>query len=103
MATAETLVTVVSPGVQTTVQDVDGRCGLWDVGVPPSGGILVAKRSIWVVGPSDPVTGSPARVANTWPPAMHGLPLNAGNSAAPTLISGPRVRTSASMALRTTW
>jgi urea carboxylase len=30
-------VTVVSPGVQTTVQDVDGRGGLWDVGVPPSG------------------------------------------------------------------
>jgi urea carboxylase len=30
-------VTVVSAGVQTTVQDVDGRSGLWDVGVPPSG------------------------------------------------------------------
>lgn len=30
-------VTVVSPGVQTTVQDVPGRAGLWDVGVPPSG------------------------------------------------------------------
>jgi urea carboxylase len=37
MATTRTLVTVVSPGVQTTLQDVDGRCGLWDVGVPPSG------------------------------------------------------------------
>jgi len=30
-------VTVVSPGVQTTIQDVDGRQGMWDVGVPPSG------------------------------------------------------------------
>lgn len=29
--------TVLSPGVQTTVQDVEGRSGLWDVGVPPSG------------------------------------------------------------------
>jgi urea carboxylase len=29
--------TVVSPGLQTTVQDVAGRTGLWDVGVPPSG------------------------------------------------------------------
>jgi urea carboxylase len=29
--------TVVSPGMQTTVQDVAGRTGLWDVGVPPSG------------------------------------------------------------------
>jgi urea carboxylase len=37
MAAKATLITVVSPGVQTTVQDVDGRTGLWDVGVPPSG------------------------------------------------------------------
>jgi urea carboxylase len=27
----------MSPGVQTTVQDLAGRPGLWDVGVPPSG------------------------------------------------------------------
>lgn len=31
------LVTVVAPGTQTTVQDLAGRPGLWDVGVPPSG------------------------------------------------------------------
>lgn len=30
-------VTVMSPGVQTTVQDFGGRSGMWDVGVPPSG------------------------------------------------------------------
>jgi urea carboxylase len=30
-------VTVISPGLQTTVQDLPGRQGLWDVGVPPSG------------------------------------------------------------------
>ena len=30
-------VTVVRPGIQTTVQDGAGRSGLWDVGVPPSG------------------------------------------------------------------
>ena len=30
-------ITVVTPGVQTTVQDVRGRQGYWDVGVPPSG------------------------------------------------------------------
>lgn len=29
--------TVIDAGVQTTVQDVDGRRGYWDVGVPPSG------------------------------------------------------------------
>jgi len=28
---------VVSPGVQTSVQDWPGRIGFWDVGVPPSG------------------------------------------------------------------
>jgi urea carboxylase len=31
------VITVVAPGVQTTVQDLAGRPGLWDVGVPPSG------------------------------------------------------------------
>jgi urea carboxylase len=31
------VVTVVAPGIQTTVQDLAGRPGLWDVGVPPSG------------------------------------------------------------------
>lgn len=30
-------VTVLEAGAQTTVQDVLGRTGLWDVGVPPSG------------------------------------------------------------------
>ncbi|MGQ0468230.1 MAG: 5-oxoprolinase/urea amidolyase family protein [Sporichthyaceae bacterium] len=30
-------VEVLSPGVQTTVQDLGGRPGMWDVGVPPSG------------------------------------------------------------------
>ncbi|GGO90247.1 hypothetical protein GCM10011584_21620 [Nocardioides phosphati] len=29
--------TVVEAGAQTTVQDATGRCGYWDVGVPPSG------------------------------------------------------------------
>ena len=28
---------VISPGLQTTVQDYPGRIGYWDVGVPPSG------------------------------------------------------------------
>jgi len=31
------VITVIAPGVQTTVQDLAGRPGLWDVGVPPSG------------------------------------------------------------------
>lgn len=32
-------VTVVAPGMQTTVQDLAGRQGWWDVGVPPSGAV----------------------------------------------------------------
>ncbi|TDD54156.1 5-oxoprolinase/urea amidolyase family protein [Kribbella antibiotica] len=31
------MLTVISPGLQTTIQDLEGRPGLWDVGVPPSG------------------------------------------------------------------
>ena len=31
------LVTVLEPGLQTTVQELPGRLGLWSVGVPPSG------------------------------------------------------------------
>ncbi|HVU74211.1 MAG TPA: 5-oxoprolinase/urea amidolyase family protein [Mycobacteriales bacterium] len=30
-------ISVVKPGIQTTVQDLAGRRGLWSVGVPPSG------------------------------------------------------------------
>ena len=31
------VITIVNPGTQTTIQDLTGRPGLWDVGVPPSG------------------------------------------------------------------
>ncbi|MCX2980666.1 urea carboxylase [Halieaceae bacterium IMCC14734] len=31
------LVQVIQGGTQTTIQDYPGRCGLWNVGVPPSG------------------------------------------------------------------
>ncbi|GAB3862918.1 hypothetical protein GCM10028801_29440 [Nocardioides maradonensis] len=34
---ATAAITVVDPGVQTTVQDAEGRPGYWGVGVPPSG------------------------------------------------------------------
>jgi urea carboxylase len=37
MAQKPAQLTVLDGGVQTTVQDVRGRTGLWDVGVPPSG------------------------------------------------------------------
>jgi urea carboxylase len=31
------VVEIIQSGVQTTVQDVPGRLGMWDVGIPPSG------------------------------------------------------------------
>ncbi|MEU0092232.1 5-oxoprolinase/urea amidolyase family protein [Kribbella sp. NPDC006257] len=31
--------TIIQPGMQTTIQDLAGRQGLWDVGVPPSGAV----------------------------------------------------------------
>ena len=34
---AASTIDVVSPGVQTTVQDYPGRIGYWSIGVPPSG------------------------------------------------------------------
>lgn len=64
---------VLAPGLMTTVQDLPGRIGLWNVGVPPS-------------GPMDPVSFREANLA-------------VGNDAdAPALeitMSGPRLRFSA--------
>jgi urea carboxylase len=37
LAVRTATMTVVEPGLQTTVQELPGRQGLWDVGVPPSG------------------------------------------------------------------
>ena len=37
LASAAPAVEVLAPGLLTTVQDWPGRCGYWDVGVPPSG------------------------------------------------------------------
>jgi urea carboxylase len=37
VADPEPRIDVVVPGLQTTVQDLPGRIGLWSVGVPPSG------------------------------------------------------------------
>lgn len=37
MARVTALLEILEPGVQTTIQDLRGRRGLWGVGVPPSG------------------------------------------------------------------
>ncbi len=56
---------VISPGVQTSVQDWPGRLGYWDVGVPPSGpmdplALRVANR---LVGNAQGVAGLEITVA----------------------------------------
>ncbi|NUP50370.1 MAG: urea carboxylase [Catenulispora sp.] len=60
---------VVTPGVQTTVQDLPGRIGLWSVGVPPS-------------GPFDAVSFAEANLAVGNPPGAPALEITA---AGPTL------------------
>lgn len=35
--TAKPVIEVVTPGIQTTIQDYPGRRGYWNIGVPPSG------------------------------------------------------------------
>ncbi|RZG75288.1 urea carboxylase [Acinetobacter wuhouensis] len=37
---------VLQSGIQTSIQDVDGRLGYWDVGVPPSGAIDPLSLSV---------------------------------------------------------
>ena len=39
-------VEVLQSGIQTSIQDVDGRLGYWDVGVPPSGAIDPLSLSV---------------------------------------------------------
>ncbi|GAA1995427.1 5-oxoprolinase/urea amidolyase family protein [Nakamurella flavida] len=52
-------ITVLRPGVQTTVQDAVGRTGYWDVGVPPSGAFdrLSFALAARAVGNADDAAG----------------------------------------------
>ena len=47
-----TTISVLEPGVQTSVQDWPGRQGYWDVGVPPSGPMdaYAHRMANWLVG-----------------------------------------------------
>ena len=55
----EPRIDVLAPGLQTTVQDLPGRVGLWSVGVPPSGpfdAVSFAEANLAVGNPA----GAPA-------------------------------------------
>ncbi|MFM9915258.1 MAG: urea carboxylase [Rhizobacter sp.] len=56
---------VLSPGVQTSVQDWPGRLGYWDVGVPPSGPMdpLALRLANRLVGNDQGATGLEITVA----------------------------------------
>ena len=56
---------VISPGVQTSVQDWPGRLGYWDVGVPPSGPMdpLALRLANRLVGNAQGVAGLEITVA----------------------------------------
>lgn len=60
-------VEVLMPGIQTTVQDLAGRPGLWDVGVPPSGAWddLSFELANWAVG--NPPTAAGLEMVLTGP------------------------------------
>src|SRR5690606_27106577 len=50
---------VVEAGTMTTIQDWPGRCGLWDVGIPPSGPMdaLAFRLANRLVGNAQGVAG----------------------------------------------
>ncbi len=51
-------ITVVQPGTQTTVQDVTGRPGMWDVGVPPSGAADELTFALLTAAVGNPATAA---------------------------------------------
>jgi urea carboxylase len=50
--------TVVGAGVQTTVQDVRGRRGLWHVGVPPSGAFDALSADLGRIAVGNPMSAA---------------------------------------------
>src|SRR5690606_1502228 len=50
---------VLEAGTMTTIQDWPGRCGLWDVGIPPSGPMdaLAFRLANRLVGNAEGVAG----------------------------------------------
>jgi urea carboxylase len=51
-------VTVLRAGVQTTLQDVSGRTGYWDVGVPPSGAFDDLSAGLGALAVGNPATAA---------------------------------------------
>ena len=51
-------VTVLRAGAQTTLQDVHGRAGFWDVGVPPSGAFDDLSAALGALAVGNPATSA---------------------------------------------
>ncbi|MEO8097022.1 MAG: urea carboxylase [Acidobacteriota bacterium] len=65
---------VLQPGTQTTVQDYPGRCGYWNVGVPPSGPLdpLAFRIANRILG--NPESAAGLEIAVTGPTLRFGAP-----------------------------
>ena len=71
------MLTVIQPGMQTTIQDLTGRQGLWDVGVPPSGAVDELTFALLNAAVGNPTT-QPAW--NVWSPGRPSPPMKTDSS-----------------------
>jgi len=99
---APATVTVIEPGIQTTVQDVAGRTGLWDVGVPPSGaydelGLALANLA---VGNPDLAAGLECVVAGPWLSVSEPRLVALAGAATAATLDGRPVRAGRALRLR---
>jgi len=69
VADPEPRIDVLVPGLQTTVQDLPGRTGLWSVGVPPSGPFDAASHQEANLAVGNP-PGAPALEATAAGPTL---------------------------------
>ncbi|TDU88118.1 urea carboxylase [Kribbella voronezhensis] len=86
--------TVVRPGMQTTIQDLAGRQGLWDVGVPPSGAVdeLTFALLTAAVGNPDNAAGLECVVTGPTLTADEDRLVCVGGAATQATIDGRRLR-----------
>ena len=66
--------TVLRAGVQTTVQDVTGRTGYWDVGVPPSGAFDELSAALGALAVGNPPTAAALECVVTGPALRFDFP-----------------------------
>ena len=94
-------VSVLRAGVQTTLQDVAGRTGYWDVGVPPSGAFDGLSAALGALAVGNPTTAAGCECVVTGPVLRFNRPATVcltGAFGRPTLDGRP-VRTGVVLAV----